>query len=94
MMFLLIVTLSSMLLAAIMSLVAWRMAAEERRRSEARVAALAAEIHAPIASASSGQQPTAYRASSSRRSTETIAQPWEETRTSGCRTSRIPDSTP
>jgi hypothetical protein len=44
-MFLLLVTLMSMLLAAIMSVVAWRIAVEERRRSEARVAALAAEIH-------------------------------------------------
>jgi len=44
-MFLLIVTLVSMLLAAIMSVVAWRVAVEERRRSEARVDALAAEIH-------------------------------------------------
>ena len=43
--FLLLVTLTSLLLAAIMSLVAWRAAGDERRRSEARVAALAAEIH-------------------------------------------------
>lgn len=53
MMFLLIVTLISMLLAAIMSAVAWRIAGDERRRSEARVAALAAGIHgvppAPVA---------------------------------------------
>jgi len=62
MMFLLIVTLSSMLLAVIMSLVAWRIAAEERRRSNARVAALAAEIHEPMAAASGGQQQTVYRA--------------------------------
>jgi hypothetical protein len=47
--FLLIVTVSSMLLAAIMSVIAWRIAAQERRRSEARIAALAAEIHAPAA---------------------------------------------
>ena len=45
MMFLLIVTVTSMLLAAIMSAIAWRMAGDERRHSEARVAALAAEIH-------------------------------------------------
>jgi hypothetical protein len=45
MMFLLIVTLTSMLLAAIMSAIAWRIAGDERRRSEARVAALSAEIH-------------------------------------------------
>jgi hypothetical protein len=54
--FLLLVTLASMLLAAIMSVVAWRISAEERRRSEARVAALAAEIHggaaAPVAAQS------------------------------------------
>jgi hypothetical protein len=43
--FLLLVTLTSMVLAGIMSAIAWRMAAEERRRSAARVAALAAEIH-------------------------------------------------
>ena len=45
MMLLLFVTLTSMLLAAVMSLVAWRIAGDERRRSEARIAALAAEIH-------------------------------------------------
>jgi hypothetical protein len=45
MMFLLLVTLISTLLAAIMSLVAWRIAGDERRRSEARIAALAADIH-------------------------------------------------
>jgi hypothetical protein len=53
MMFLLIVTLTSMLLAAIMSVIAWRIAGDEGRRSEARVAALSAEIHdvfsAPVA---------------------------------------------
>jgi hypothetical protein len=42
---LLLVTLVSMLLAAIMSIVAWHSSREERRRSEARIAALAAEIH-------------------------------------------------
>ena len=45
MMFLLLVTVISMLLAVIMSVIAWRVAHEERRRSDARVAALAAEIH-------------------------------------------------
>ena len=45
MMFLLLVTLTSMLLAATMSLVAWRIAGDERRRSEARIAALAADIY-------------------------------------------------
>ena len=43
--FLLIVTVTSLLIAAIMSGVAWRLASEERRRSDARVAALSAEIH-------------------------------------------------
>jgi hypothetical protein len=45
MMFLLLVTIISMLLALIMSVIAWRVGKEERRRSEARVAALAADIH-------------------------------------------------
>jgi hypothetical protein len=54
--FLLLVTLSSMLVAAIMSVIAWRIAAEERRRSDARVAALAAEIHAPAAPAVAAQR--------------------------------------
>ena len=43
--FLLLVTLASTVLAAIMSFVAWRTAGDERRRSEARIAALAADIH-------------------------------------------------
>lgn len=45
MLFLLLVTLISMLLAVIMSVIAWRAAQEEKRRSDARIAALAAEIH-------------------------------------------------
>jgi hypothetical protein len=44
-MFLLLVTVISMLLALVMSVIAWRVGQEERRRSDARVAALAAEIH-------------------------------------------------
>ena len=67
MMFLLIVTAASLLLAAIMSVIAWRTAGAERRRSAARVAALAAEIHgdgyaaAPVAVGrpSSGSRPFA-----------------------------------
>jgi flagellar basal body-associated protein FliL len=43
MMFLILVTLASLLIAVVMSVVAWRVAGEERRRSEARVAALAAD---------------------------------------------------
>jgi len=46
MMFLLVVTLTSMLVATIMSAIAWRIAREEGYRSDARVAALAADIHA------------------------------------------------
>ena len=46
MMLLLIVTVTSMLLAAIISAIAWRVSGDERRRSEARVVALSAEIHA------------------------------------------------
>ena len=45
MIFLLIVTMTSLLLAAIMSTIAWRLAGDDRRRSEARVAALSADIH-------------------------------------------------
>jgi hypothetical protein len=45
MMFLILVTLVSLLVAVVMSVIAWRAAGEERRRSEARVSALAAEIH-------------------------------------------------
>ena len=41
---LVLVTLLSLTLAAVMTALAWRLAREERRRSEARVAALAAEI--------------------------------------------------
>jgi hypothetical protein len=44
--FLLVVTVTSMLLAAIMSVIAWRLARDEGRRSDAHVAALSAEIHA------------------------------------------------
>src|SRR5207237_10675437 len=40
-----LVTLLSLALAAVMTSVAWRIAREERRRSDARVAALASEIH-------------------------------------------------
>ena len=52
---LIITTILSVTLAAIMSVVAWRLTREERRRSEARVAALAVEIHgdAPVAVATS-----------------------------------------
>jgi flagellar basal body-associated protein FliL len=45
MMFLLLVTVISIALAAVMGIVAWRIGGEERRRSEARIASLAAEIH-------------------------------------------------
>jgi hypothetical protein len=42
---LIVVTLLSLTVAAMMSLVAWRAVRSERRRSEARVTALAADIH-------------------------------------------------
>jgi hypothetical protein len=42
---LLALTVASTLLAAVMTVVAWRASREERRRSAARVAALAQEIH-------------------------------------------------
>jgi hypothetical protein len=45
-MFLLTLTIASLVIAASMSVVAWRIAVAERRRSEARVEGLAAEIHA------------------------------------------------
>jgi hypothetical protein len=41
---LILVTLLSLALAAVMTMVSWRLAREERRRSDARVAVLAAEI--------------------------------------------------
>jgi hypothetical protein len=43
--FLLLVTVIAILVAAVMGVIAWRVGTEERRRSEARVGALAAEIH-------------------------------------------------
>jgi hypothetical protein len=43
--FLIIVTVVSLVIALVMSVVAWRAAGEERRRSEARVAGLATDIH-------------------------------------------------
>ena len=43
---LVLVTLLSIALAGVMTTLAWRLAREERRRSDARVAALSAEIHA------------------------------------------------
>jgi hypothetical protein len=41
-----VITVLSLAVAAVMSIVAWRLAREERRRSDARVEALNAEIHA------------------------------------------------
>jgi len=49
--FLLAVTIGSLALALVMSLVAWQAATEERERSEARVAALAADIHVVVPAA-------------------------------------------
>ena len=42
---LLVVTITAVACAAVMGTIAWRMARDERRRSEARIAALAIEIH-------------------------------------------------
>jgi len=47
---LIIITLLSLVVAVVMSVVAWRLAREERRRSAARVATLAADIHGEAAS--------------------------------------------
>jgi hypothetical protein len=44
----LLITIAAVSVAAIMSLVAWRVVREERRRSEARIAALAADIHSAV----------------------------------------------
>ncbi|HEV3139904.1 MAG TPA: hypothetical protein VGY57_05290 [Vicinamibacterales bacterium] len=56
--FLLVVTFVSMLLALVMSLAAWRVARDERERSDARVAALAEDIHsvAPAAAQAGGRR--------------------------------------
>lgn len=42
---LIITTVLSLIVAAVMSVIAWQLARDERHRSEARVSALAAEIH-------------------------------------------------
>jgi hypothetical protein len=70
---LLAVTLLSAALAAVMSAFAWRVAREERRRAEARILALAAEIHGepatmpdPIA-ATTSRAPIGIRAEPPRR---------------------------
>jgi hypothetical protein len=57
-MFLLTLTVASLVIAAVMSVVAWRIAVVERRRSQARVDGLAAEIHAGQAL---NFQPITYR---------------------------------
>lgn len=56
---LLAVTLVSMLLAIVMSVIAWRAAREERMRSEARVAALAADIQTAMAAGGGRRAETA-----------------------------------
>ncbi|HMD33932.1 MAG TPA: hypothetical protein VKH42_03140 [Vicinamibacterales bacterium] len=53
---LLTVTLASMVLALVMSVIAWRVAREERDRSDARVANLAAEIHSVAPAAAGGSR--------------------------------------
>jgi len=74
---LILVTLLSLALAAVMTVVAWRLAREERRRSDARVAVLAADIqpsgdlplqhHEPVVTANDLFTGTADRPASSSR---------------------------
>jgi len=52
---LLVVTLVSLVLAIVMSVVAWRVARDERERADARVAALASDIQDAVA-ASGGRR--------------------------------------
>jgi hypothetical protein len=54
---LIIITVISLAVAVVMSLIAWRLARDERRRSEARVSALAADIR--------GDRPSPVRVSDS-----------------------------
>lgn len=51
------VTMLSLFLAAAMGIVAWRVVREERRRSDARLAALAAELRRGGTSANEGSEP-------------------------------------
>jgi hypothetical protein len=52
-----VITISSLLFAAVMTLITWRVMRHERRRSDARVAALAADIHAEDSSVGSASEP-------------------------------------
>ena len=64
---LLVITVLSGALATVMSVIAWRVARDERRRTDARIAALAAEIHAEpraaqaVVAAASAAEPEAIR---------------------------------
>jgi len=59
---LLVVTLVSLLLAVVMSVIAWRVAREERQRADARVAALASDIQAAVAAAGGRRSEPTLRA--------------------------------
>jgi hypothetical protein len=65
---LLLVTLVSMLLAIVMSAIAWRVSHDERRRADARVVALAADIEDAVAETTAAAQPVPRRAVVGRRS--------------------------
>jgi hypothetical protein len=79
---LVLVTLLSLGLAAVMTLVAWRLARDERRRSEARVVALAGEIQpsgdlplqhrTPVATGNDLFAGTAHRSGSSSRTAAVV----------------------
>lgn len=58
---LLLVTLISMLLAVVMSAIAWRVSRDERRRTDARIDSLAADIHDAVEQAAVAAQPMPRR---------------------------------
>jgi hypothetical protein len=53
---LLVVTLVSLVLAVVMSVIAWRVARAERARADVRIAALASDIQSAVASAGGGRR--------------------------------------
>ncbi len=59
---LLLVTLVSLVLAVVMSAIAWRVAREERARADARVAALSSDIQSAVAATGSRRADTVLRA--------------------------------
>ena len=69
---LIVVTLLALTLTAIMTTVTWRMSHEVRRRSQARVAALAAEIHNAPSAAGDGLESLRSAEASSNRSLDSV----------------------